>query len=507
MILNIDQVYLFGDSLTDTGNVFNFTGGFPDSLGGVFPYEDGRFSNGNVWSDYFTEEFNLTVDPFIVGSDLTSDLDLDDNNDGTNFAIGGVDSGDGSGNVGPVPIGLEQQIDTFEILVNDLSSQGEVFNDDLYFLWIGANDYLRFIENADDPSTPEVIEVEGNFPRNHRKLVTEVVNKNTIGALEDIIDLGAQDIVVFNLLDLDYTPLARGLDEDDQEKLRDITEAHNDRLEKKLKSLRRKNPNVNLIEIDINELFDDFIENPESYGFTNVTDNFSGVDLYTGESIPPSTGNINNFLWVDSVHPSTKAHEFVAELVIDSIPDQVGSSVLSFGQRSNRLQMEVFIDGELVGRENGSQNGVVPSVEPFTIFAVDSQDSDSNGNDFVDRTWFNRREGIGIIDGDDGNSSNNKKIEGDEILGISVEDYYLNSAQVDLFKINSDDGATIKLEALIDGNNLVDSQVFTLGSGSIRKPDSLVFNSSDPFDTLHISAADVDTSFFFKKSEFTGYSI
>ncbi|ELR98052.1 SGNH/GDSL hydrolase family protein [Gloeocapsa sp. PCC 73106] len=500
MIGNIDQVYFFGDSLTDTGNVFNFTGGFPDSFGGVFPYEDGRFSNGNVWTDYFTEEFNLTVDPFIAGPGLN--LDLDDNNDGTNFAIGGVDSGDGSGNVGPVPIGLEQQIDSFEVLVNDLSSQGEVFNNDLYFLWIGANDYLRFIENADDPSTLNVIEVEANFPQNPINLVTNVVVNNISQALQDLVDIGARDIVVFNLPDLDYTPLATGLDEDDQEELRDITEDHNNRLEDQLESLREENPNINLIDIDINQLFDEFIEDPTNFDFTNVTDNFSGVDLYTGAAIPPATGNISNFLWIDSVHPSTKAHELVAELVIDSVADEVGSSILSFGQRPNRLQMEAFIDEELVGRESGSQNGVVPSVDPFTIFAVDSQDSGSNN--FVDKTWFDQGEGIGIKDGDDGNSSKQKRIDGDEILGISVEGYYLDSVQLDLFKINSNDGATIRLEA-INGNNLVDSKVFTLGSGQIQNPNSLVFNSSGSFDTLHISAADVDTNMFFKKAEFTGY--
>ena len=48
-------------------------------------YELGRFSNGDVWTDYFTEEFNLTVDPFIDSSNpetLEITFNLNDTNDG-----------------------------------------------------------------------------------------------------------------------------------------------------------------------------------------------------------------------------------------------------------------------------------------------------------------------------------------------------------------------------------------------------------------------------------------
>ena len=41
-----DNIIVFGDSLSDTGNAFEATGhGEPPST----PYFDGRFSNGPVW--------------------------------------------------------------------------------------------------------------------------------------------------------------------------------------------------------------------------------------------------------------------------------------------------------------------------------------------------------------------------------------------------------------------------------------------------------------------------
>ena len=45
------QIYAFGDSLSDNGNVFAATGmGFPPA-----PYAQGRFSNGPVWAENLAE--------------------------------------------------------------------------------------------------------------------------------------------------------------------------------------------------------------------------------------------------------------------------------------------------------------------------------------------------------------------------------------------------------------------------------------------------------------------
>lgn len=308
MNLNLDRLYVFGDSLSDTDNVLNFTlDEFP-----VAPYEPGRFSNGNIWLDYLTDELNLDVDPF------SNPFSYFATNDGINYAIGGATSGDD--NVGIVPLGLEQQIDAFEMSTM-FQSPEETLEDDLFFLWIGANDYFSFIE--DDLTTPDVVET--NFPENGRETfdaVIDVVNINTRGAVQDIIDAGGKDIVIFNLPDLDKTPLAQNLTKQDQRKLGQLTNIHNRRLDRLVDNIERTNPDVNIVEIDVNELADEIVDNPGEFGFTNVTDNYIGVDLIAELNQPSASGDPNEYFYWDSVHPTTTTHNLVADLVIDELTDE-----------------------------------------------------------------------------------------------------------------------------------------------------------------------------------------
>lgn len=305
---NFDRLYVFGDSLSDTGNVLNFTGGeFP-----VAPYEPGRFSNDDIWLDYLTDELNLDVDPFSNPFNFFAD------NDGINYAIGGATSGDD--NVGVIPLGLEQQIDSFETSIK-FQSPEETLEDDLFFLWIGANDYFSFIE--DDPTTPDV--VEANFPENGREridAVIDVVNINIRGAVQDIINAGGKNIVIFNLPDLSDVPLADNLTRQDQRKLRQLTNIHNRRLDRLVNNVERTNPDVNVIEIDVNELADEISDNPSEFGLTNVTDNFSGIDILEELNQPPASGNPNEYFYWDSVHPTSTVHDLVADLVIDELSNE-----------------------------------------------------------------------------------------------------------------------------------------------------------------------------------------
>lgn len=325
MSLHIDQVYLFGDSLSDTGNVLNFTEDIPGFS--PFPseplYAPGVFSNGDIWSEQLTDVFDLTIDPFIDGFDPnTGDIifNLNDANDGINFAIGGADSGDS--NIGVVPLGLEQQIDTFELFAQTQGVE-ETFDDDIFSLWIGANDYFNFIQ--DDPTTPDVIET--NFPQNEqgrKNAVIEVVNINIRGAIRDIIDAGGKNIVVFNLADLDNTPLAQKLDKKDRNALDKLTRKHNKRLSNLVETIDRFNPHVNIVHIDVDELFDDVVKNPEEYGFTNVVDGYTQTDLYVNGGIfdptPTNPGDDpSNYLYWDSVHPTTAGHSLVAGLVAEQL--------------------------------------------------------------------------------------------------------------------------------------------------------------------------------------------
>ena len=69
--------YVFGDSLSDTGNVFLAAG-----AGAPPVYFNGRFSNGPVWHEYLTGN-TLALSPFLTGI-------VGDASNGINFAHGGA---------------------------------------------------------------------------------------------------------------------------------------------------------------------------------------------------------------------------------------------------------------------------------------------------------------------------------------------------------------------------------------------------------------------------------
>ncbi len=82
-----DEFIVFGDSLSDTGNVF-ISLGVPPSP----PYFDGRFSNGPVTVEHVADQLGFpALLPSIIG--------------GTNFAWGGAETGPGFGSSGTPNLG------------------------------------------------------------------------------------------------------------------------------------------------------------------------------------------------------------------------------------------------------------------------------------------------------------------------------------------------------------------------------------------------------------------
>lgn len=105
-----ERLYVFGDSLSDTGNIFNVTGAaqpFTDALGldlpvipPVPPYaEGGRFSNGSVWVDFLSQDLGIELVPATELSDspitlippgINTDFNGQVATNSVNFAFGGA---------------------------------------------------------------------------------------------------------------------------------------------------------------------------------------------------------------------------------------------------------------------------------------------------------------------------------------------------------------------------------------------------------------------------------
>lgn len=122
----ITNLYVFGDSLSDSGNLFAATGVEPPSP----PYFKGRSSDGPVWVENLAALLGMTID---------FDIKVTDDPLANVQAFGGALSGFGS-EFGD-PIGLLSQAENFT------AAGGSFARNDLIIIWVGANDYL-FIDNA-----------------------------------------------------------------------------------------------------------------------------------------------------------------------------------------------------------------------------------------------------------------------------------------------------------------------------------------------------------------------
>ncbi len=187
-------------------------------------------------------------------------------------------------------------------------------------------------------------------------------------------------------------------------------------------------------------------------------------------------------------------------------PDAVGS--ISIGQVGNKNQLQMknsFTEGKdetiYVGQNrsieqslNKIDKNTVESQDEMAIAitALDSSDSGKHA-DKNDRTWWDQGEGLGIADGNDGNSIARKGIDGDEMMEISLNGYLATSASLDLAKFfNLDSGAEIHIAFVLNGKIVDADSVFASSIGSLGSHTPEVsFTSSSFFDSILISTAPV----------------
>jgi len=251
-------LYVFGDSLSDTGNAFNATGGL---LPPAPFYTDGRFSNGPVWVEYLAPKLGLTFNP------------------ATAFAFGGATTGTQNTFLPGLP-GLQQQIASFT------QSTPVADPNALYIVWAGANDYLGGAGSL-DPSNP----------------VQQPV-ANLVGAVGALARVGAKTVLLPNLPDLGKLPGTQG-----NAQLTALSAAHDAALTQAIQQLAQVTPNVQVIPFDVATLFSAVIAQPTSYGFTNVTD----ACLLTACQTP------DTYLFWDAIHPTTAGYAITAAAAATTI--------------------------------------------------------------------------------------------------------------------------------------------------------------------------------------------
>jgi outer membrane lipase/esterase len=299
------DMVIFGDSLSDQGNVYLLTSSIP-----VIPltpppeYTDGinvgRFTNGLNYIDYLSSSLGLSLSPSLAG--------------GSNYATGGARTD--SASIGGVPIGAFSLLDQRDNYLSSLGSSG-IDPGALHVVWGGSNDLTDIIETViADPGFEPIPEVQDT--------ITDIVDIVASLAAAD-----AKSILVPNVPNLGLVPLITGGGAPVDEATA-LSALFNTGLEDALDDLAALYPDTTLYEYDVFSLFTDAYFNPDAYGLTNVTEGCYSLFGITGGITCP---NPDEYLSWDGFHPTTAAHLLLADNAVVPLPAAVwlfSSGLLGF---------------------------------------------------------------------------------------------------------------------------------------------------------------------------------
>ncbi len=275
--------YSFGDSLSDSGNLFAATRaiGAPNPPA---PYFQGRFSNGRVWTELLGGDLALaaTAAPTARGS--------------MNFAFGGA----AAGGTSQLPPSLGVQVGLFR-------QRGLVPGaNDLFTVLAGANDLIPVLGAATTPTNPAALDGAG-------AAAAQAVAAN----VQALIGLGARNLVIAGLPNLGATPrsLAAGGPGGAGATfgLR-ASNAFNQELRARLQALAGAADGVNLIYLDLQGVLDRVVADHRALGFANASQPFLPVG-----GAPAGTGDPNSYVFWDDIHPTARTHAILADIVTEQL--------------------------------------------------------------------------------------------------------------------------------------------------------------------------------------------
>jgi phospholipase/lecithinase/hemolysin len=326
--MSVNNIFVFGDSLSDGGNVYNVTGSsFPPP-----PYAQ-RFSNGPVAVEQLASMAGINLLPSTLG--------------GTNFAFGGAATGvvAGTANIdnylaappaSPLAFlngtGIQNQ-------TNQFIASGINFdpNQTLFVLWGGPNDIFTWLDGYS----------------------SETINQVVAGAIDHIVESikalytdGAEYFLIPDMVDLGKTPFGKNQGSGGQAFLSQISSSFNTFLGQKLDAI----VGPNIFRPDVNNLLQLVQANPLAYGFDNA------IDACLNTAAATLCQNPDRYLFWDGVHPTKQGHALIAgEFYSSAIPEPPVIVLMSLAI--------------VVGFSFGT-----PSFRMHNIFIVKRMDDGSNKN-------------------------------------------------------------------------------------------------------------------------------
>lgn len=329
---------IFGDSISDTGNVRSLTiaSQLTNDPQPIFPNyfaKPGRFSDGMVWTEH------LAVGLGFASSANPSNLLFDGTNvipigaqGGQNFAYGGARTGLG-GSAGPTTGLLGQLVawDNSTSILGNGPLTRTADPDALYVVVAGANDVRDFRSGEVDAQDP--VTVAGNI----------------VSALGLLANAGARHFLISTLPDLGLTPEAAGLNKNNLDLVdvsRAATLSFNSALTSLAGSFAAGFKQTTSVDLDVrtldffglvNRIAADATSNSGGlYGITNITTPCINPVAPFVYFVPGATGpacGVASFS--DNLHPSAASHALLGELAVHTatapIPEPAEYAMLIAG--------------------------------------------------------------------------------------------------------------------------------------------------------------------------------
>lgn len=336
----VENLFVFGDSLADDGGTF---GTFP--LAPLFgaapfpvspPYDDGRYSNGPLWTEYLAEGLGVES----IGGSRETDR---------NFAIAGATSGLVDDPTNPLQTlgNFQGQIGLFE------ENFGRFATNDLAAVFFGPNDIAPILRQV------------GQGAMTLEEGLSDIA-ANIINGLDRLSGSGAERFLVLGLPDLALVP---ELNRDPEALMREfgidlaglteITRSLNGLLESALRDFQGET-GLQVTFFDSFSLFEEIVADPAAFGIENVTEEI--LLTSSGSSAPifnpaidgqdPAVADATLF-FDQEFHPTTAVHEILANRILDQLAEDaaVPEATRTIGTQSDDRLTGTFGTDVISGRE------------------------------------------------------------------------------------------------------------------------------------------------------------
>ena len=287
----LNQVVVFGDSLSDRGNLYEHMN---HQLPMSPPYYEGRFTNGPVWVELLIQR--------LYPKDFEAHF--------IDYAFGGAN------------VATENQFNDFSLqnqVKKYFNEHGQANPDALYVVWAGSNNYL---------------DLPDNIPNTCQQVIAGIEE-----SIESLIQKGGKNFFVVNVPDLSTTPAA--MEFDSQDDLKQMSDTHNRMLFERIAALKAKYPDVRWVVYDVTEIMGDIIVHPDAHGFKDGVHTccefmqdalmnaaplnqqvarskfLSRVNATAFAHLKDDEDFCYDYLFFDLYHPTAHAHQLMAQEIYD----------------------------------------------------------------------------------------------------------------------------------------------------------------------------------------------